>query len=388
MSILTIEAQKQLTELTEEQKTSIRTRIGIRAAIYPFIVENGFIYFLRGEELVCVKLQEKNGVFVLLFENQIIEFDCSTGNCFIFSFTRNCLEYFSVGEHYLNATRNMLYPFLYNLLIQKRINKVSGRPISSLRVFFTQNKVVGHLERAGSSTLKRPDNCLSLYEIICGIKEFMFEQFTASFMRGLNFFQPVVQKSKQSQRPLSVAGKYGVGMFLTTSFDRKKIPYFGIISMILMRLSVCSGKKMTGTFTQTVAMKFIHRLFDSTHQILCPTSTQNQIGLRKETNEMNTLFCAFRMKGILEIEGFKSIPDCLQKMNQKVQERKDSLKRKHDERFEEYGRLEEEKRQRQASIQEFRDGIKRVKTDFQETRQYQVYLDEICEESHSKKQRI
>jgi hypothetical protein len=380
MSILTIEAQKQLTELTEEQRTSIRTRIGIRVAIYPFIVENGFIYFLRGEELVCVKLQEKNGVFVLLFENQIIEFDCSTGNCFIFSFTRNCLEYFSVGEHYLNTTRNLLYPFLYNLLIQKRINKVSGRPISSLRVFFTQNKVVGHLERAGSSTLNRPDNCLSLYEMICGIKEFMFEQFTASFMRGLNFFQPVVQKSKQSQSPLSVAGKYGVGMFLTASFDWKKLPRYAMISMLMMRLSVCSGKKMTGTFTQTVAMKFIHKLFDSTHRILCPTSTQNPIGLINNTDEMENLIQNYRMKGILEIEGFKSIPDCLQEMNQIIQKRKDSLKRNHDERFKEYGRLEEEKLQREASIQEFRDGIKRVKTDFQKTIQNQMVLDEICEE--------
>jgi hypothetical protein len=185
--MLTSEAQKHLDNLSELDRNSILTWIGNRPPINPFVVHLGYMYFFKGERLVCVELQEQNGVFVMWFDDQIIEFDLASGNCFIVSFYRNCLEYFSVGDHYQNATQNGLFCFLYKLLIKERINRIGGRTIRSMRFFFTPNCVVGHLERAGGSNLKVPTHCLSLHEMILGIKQFMMARFNSSFMRAHSF---------------------------------------------------------------------------------------------------------------------------------------------------------------------------------------------------------
>lgn len=71
-----------------------------------------------------------------------------------------------------------------------------------------------------------------------------------------------------------------------------------------------------------------------------------------------------------------------------LQDRDEACEKRRREEFEEYRRLEEEKRQREASIQEFRNGIKKVKTEFQEARTIGCVLNEICEGSPQKKQRF
>lgn len=332
MSILTSEAQKHLDNMSELDLNSILEWIGNQPPINPFVVYNGYIYFFRGERLVCVKLQETNGVFVLWFDNQIIEFDRTTGNCFIVDFSRSRLEYFCIGHHYLNATPRVLCCFLYRLLTQQRINRVGGRTIHSLRIFFTPTKVVGHIECAGMSTLRPPTDCLSLHEMICGIKQFLMAQISSFFLRRLFLQQlPVLG---QTRRLSSVAGNYALRMFYNTTFDR--IPQsVAMISTLFLRL--CPFDSITRTNQTRILMGFLRNISDSPifGRILL-NFTQNPIGLRQETGGIDNLLRSYRLKSKLDSGGFPhSIRDCVQDMSAIVDQRKAS----YEMRFEEQMRL-------------------------------------------------
>jgi len=386
MSISTLEAQKHLDNLSELDRNSILTWIGNRPPINPFVVHLGYMYFFKGERLVCVKLEEINGVFVMWFDSQIIEFDLASGNCLIVSFSRNCLEYFSVGNHYQNATPNGLFCFLYKLLIQERINRNGGRTIRSMRFFFTPNCVVGHLERAGGSNLKVPNDCLSIHEMILGIKQFMMARFNSSFMRTHSFFRPAIQDVQRTQCPLSDSGRYGVGLFLQTQFGR--LPSFSMISLLMKRL-IPNHLMIGGTFQKCVAMGFLRTMSSSIFPSICMNFTQNPIGLRQAIPLMDQLFDDCRLKTRLVSNSFpSSISECVQNMMAELQVRNEACEKRQREESEEHRRLEEEKRQREASIQEFRNGIKKVKTEFQEARTLGRELDEICDDSSSKKMKI
>lgn len=387
MSKSTSKDQQYLDNMSELYRNSILTGIGNQPPINPFVVYLGYMYFLKDETLVCVKLQEQNGVFVLWFDNQIIEFDRATGNCFIVSFSRNCLEYFSVGDHYQNATQNGLLCFLFKLLSQEIINRIGRRTIRSIRFFFTPNCVVGHLERAGGSNLKVPNDCLSIHEMILGIKQFMMARFNSSFMRMPNFFLPAIQNVQRTQCQLSDSGRYGVGLFLQTQF-RRRFPSFSMISLLMMKL-IPKNLMCGGVFQKCVAMKFLRTMFSSICPMICMNFTQNPIGFREAISLMVELFDDYRLKTRLISNGFpRSISDCVKNMMTELQVRDKACEKRRREEFEEYRRLEEEKRQREASIQEFRNGIKKVKTEFQEARTIGRELDEICDDSSSKKMKI
>jgi hypothetical protein len=387
MSISTLEAQKHLDNMSELNKNSILTMIGNRPLINPFVVYCIYIYFIKCEKLVCVELQEQNGVFFLWFDNQYIEFDRMSGNCFIVNFSRNYWEYFSVGDHYQNGNPNVLHCFLYKLLIQERINRVSGRTIRSIRFHFTPNCVVGHLERAGGSTLKVPNDCLSIHEMICGIKQFMMAQITSSFMRLPNFFLRAIQDVQRAQCSLSVSGKYGVGMFLQTQFD-KRLPAFGMMSKLMMKLFVGFPEK--GYFEKSVATGFLRYMSSSILPRLCMDFTKNPIRFRDAIPELNDLFDSYHLKTRLVSNcGFPiSISSCVKDMMDALRERDESCEERRRKELEEYCRIEEEKRQIEASIQEFRNGLKEVDTEFQKTKRRVNELNKICEDSPKKKPKL
>ena len=94
MPILTAQAQQHLDGLSEEQIRLIQTQVGNRPVINKFIVKNGIIYFLWNIILVCVSLQEENGIYQLWFNRQLIEFDIRTGKCVIIDLGKSRLEYF------------------------------------------------------------------------------------------------------------------------------------------------------------------------------------------------------------------------------------------------------------------------------------------------------
>lgn len=377
MSISTSEAQKHLDDMSKLDLNSILEWIGNQPPINQFVVYNGYIYFFKGERLVCVKLQEQNGVFVMWFDGQIIEFDHTTGNCFIVNFSQNCLEYFSVGNHYQNATPNGLFCFLYKLLIQERINRISGRTIRSIRFFFTPNSVVGHLERAGGSNLKIPNDCLSIHKMIIGIKQFMMARFNSSFMRTHSFFRPAIQDVQPTQCPLSYSGKYGVGLFLGTTSGRR-LPPFSMISLLMTRL-IPNHLMIGGTFQKCVANLFLEYMYSSILPRLCMTFTQNPIGLREAIQLMDKLFEDYRLKTRLVSNGFpRSITNCVQNMMAELKVRDEACEELRRKEFEEYRCREEEKLQRNQSIQEFREEIARIKAEVSQTQKNICILNEFA----------
>jgi hypothetical protein len=381
LKMLTQKAQEHLDRMSELEKTLIRTRVEPQPPINPFIVDDKWIYFLKNNTLVCVELKEQNGVFVLWFDNQIIEFDRTTGNCIIFSSSENFWEYFSVDCHYVNMTQKMLCAFLYKLLTKQQINRMHGRTIRSLRFFFTPNCVVGHLERAGGTALKVPENSLSLHEMICGIKNFMMARFISLFMRPPNFFLSAVQRS---QSPFSVAGKYGIGLFLQSEFNRR-LPAFGMISTLMKKLFV--GLPETGIFNNRVAMGFLKIMFDSIIREILLTFSLNPIGFRQAIAKMNELLASYRFSNAkLVLGGFPcSITDCVEKMSDALQGREKACEKRRREEFDEYDRLEKEKRRREEAMQEFRNGIDEAKSDLKKIRQLADRLDKICNDSPRKK---
>ena len=363
--------------MSELDRNSILEWIGNQPQINKFVVYNGYIYFFRGERLVCVKLQETNGVFVLWFDGQIIEFDHTTGNCFIVNFSRNCLEYFSVGNHYQNATPNGLFCFLYKLLIQERINRISGRTIRSIRFFFTPNSVVGHLERAGGSNLKVPSDCLSIHEMIRGINEFLMARFNSCFMRADCFFIPTIKDVQRNQGPLSVAGQYGVGFFLRTMFGRR-LPSFPMISLLMTRL-IPNHLMIGGTFQKCVANLFLEYMYSSILPRLCMDFTQKPIGFREAIQLMDKLFKDYRLQTRLVSNGFpRSITNCVQNMMAELKVRDEACEERRRKEFEEYRRREEEKLQRNQSIQEFREEIARIKAEVSQTQKNICILNEFA----------
>lgn len=382
--MLPLKEQKHLDNMSELYRNSILNLLRNRPPINPFVVHLGYMYFFKGKRLVCVKLQEQNKVFVLWFNGQIIEFDRTTGNCFIVSFSRNCLEYFSFGDHCQNATPNGLFCFLYKLLIQERINRIGGRTIRSIRFFFTPNWVVGHLERAGASTLKVPTDCLSLHEMILNIKQFMMARFNSSFMKTLNFFRPSIQNVQRTQCPLSDSGRYGVGLFLQTKFGRR-LPSFSMISLLMMRL-IPNHLMIGGTFQKRIAMEFLRSMSSWIFSTVCGDFTQNPIGVRQAIPLMDNLFNACCWKTRLFSNGFpSSISDCVQNMMVELKVRDKAGQKRRREEFEEFRRLEEEKRQRKASIQEFQNGMNEIMYNFHEAITHKRNLNEICDGSSSKK---
>jgi hypothetical protein len=318
MSISTSEAQEHLDKMSESNMNSIRELIRNRPPINPYVFCIGYLYFFKGEMLVGVKINEQNGVFVLLFDKQIIKFDRKSGNCIIVSFSGNCFEYFCIGHHYLNATPMVLCGFLYRLLTRQRIDRVGGRSIHSLRFFFTLTGVFGHIERTGASTLIPPTNSLSLHEMICFIKEFLMVGIRSSFLRS-RFLQqlPVLG---QHQFPHTVAGNYSIRLFYCSTFDRRTFPSVGMISILAMRLF--QFDQITRTNQNRIEMRFLEKMFGSILKRILLTFTQNPIGLRQATDQIDNLLASYRMRARLGSSGLPtSITDCVQNMSLMVDRR-------------------------------------------------------------------
>ena len=143
--MLTLKAKKHLDGMSEFEKELIFARIRNIPPINPFVVDNGYMYFIKDKTLVCVEIQETNGVFVLWFDNQIIEFDRTTRNCFIVSFSRKCLEYVCIGNNY--RTEKSLQGFFYKILNGEKIHRIGGNTFHSFKLFFTPTSVFGQIER-------------------------------------------------------------------------------------------------------------------------------------------------------------------------------------------------------------------------------------------------
>lgn len=385
--ILILKVKGHLYELSESTKKSIRTRIGNCPKINPFVVDDGYMYFLVDEELVCVELQETNGVFVLWFDGQIIEFNRSTGDCFIFSFSRNCLEYFSIGDHYENVnSQKGLYGFLYKLLIQEKISRYNKENIYSIRFFFTSNGVIGQIEKTGVNNSKPPNNCVSLHRMLCDIRTFVMNQFSTSFMR-----LPIIgqlQCSRQTQLSyLSSDKKHGLRLFYSSTFDRR----FKSIHMILTlmeRLFTMPNHLMI-RFQKNVMTGFLKKMFEVIISRICLKFIQNPLGFREATDKIDDLLSIYSVRSNLVVNREpSSISTSVGEMLKIIKKRNRDTEQRRKEYFDELERIQRERIQREASVKEYRNGIEQLNAEFKKTIDCEYQLERFLEDSPHKKPRL
>ena len=377
-SLLQLKAEQHLNKMSAPQRASIRTRVGNRPAIYPYIVQGEWMYFLQNDELDCVSLKQENGVYHFWLNGRIIEIDCTTGKVFIVDFDRNCLEYFFVHDFFQTALPNTRYSLLYRLLIRERIDRIDRRSVRSLRIFFTTREVVGQIERAGQSSLKSPLCCLSIHEMIRGIKQFIADRVSACFIRSpcSNIFRTALLTNQvQSQRP-SVDGFYGMGLFLTGVFP-KPLPSFAMISLIMRRF--VGNDSMTGLCETRIAHGFLRMMNRSLFSMMSKNFIENPNGFQK-TDEMDYLLDSCPKRTNLRSSGFpdRSIAGCVSNMIAMNQGRDQFCEKRRDEWFAEQYRLEKEEQRKKQSIQEFRGGIASIEDEMSKTQKNKCILDEFA----------
>ena len=383
MPIVTAKAQQHLDNLSEPQRTSIRTQIGNRAAMYPFITENGFIYFLQNGHLVCVSLQEENGVYRFWFNGRFIEFDSMSGNCFIVDFDKNCLEYFCIDGFFQNATMNARESFLYRLLLKERLNRVDRKTIRSLRIFFTMREVDGQIERAGQSSLIPPPDRLSIHGMVRGIKIFIADRLSSCFMSPLRpniFRNALLANNVPAQRP-PVDERYGIGLSFNSTFRRPSLA-LGMMSEIMRRF--VGKQKMTRVFLKRIANGFLRKMSDSLSSNVGMKFIENPIGFRQASGPMDQLLESCVKRTNLKSSGFpRNVSHCVSDMFAMDQCHTQLLNERRDEWFKEQHRLEQEKLQAELqnkrSREEFQEGIASIKEEVSQAQKRRCVLDEFAD---------
>ncbi len=377
-SLLQLKAGEHLNGMSEMQIDSIRTRVGNRPAIYPFIVQGGWMYFLQNGELDCVSLQQENGVYHFWRNGRIIEIDCTTGKVFIVDFHKNCLEYFCVDNFFQSALLNTRRYLLYRLLIQERIDRIDRKSIRSLRIFFTTSRVFGQIERAGQFSLKSPLGCLSIHGMVRGIKRFITDRVSACFMRShcSNIFRTALLTNHVPFERPSVDQLYGIGLFLTVEFQ-KPLPSFAMISLIMRRF--VGNDSMRGVFRKQIARGFLRMMNGSLSSMMSKMFIENPVGFKK-TDEMDDLLDSCPKKTTLQSSGFpaRSIAGCVSDMIAMDQGRVELCEKRRHDCFAEQRRLEQEEQRKKQSILEFRGGIARIKVEVSQTQKRKCILDEFA----------
>ena len=374
-SLLQFKAEEHLKEMSAIQRDSIRTGVGNRRAIYRFLVRGKWMYFLQNGELYCVSLQKENGVHHFWFNGRIIEINCMTGKVFIVDFDKNCFEYFCVDDFFQTALPNTCCSLLYRLLIRERIDM---RSVRSLRIFFTMREVVGQIERAGQSSLKSPLGCLSIHEMIRGIKQFIADRVSACFIRSpcSNIFRTALLTNHvQSQRP-SADKVYGMGLFLTGEFQ-KPLPSLAMISLIMRRF--VGNDSMTGLCGTRIARGFLRMMNGYLFSMMSKNFIENPNGFRK-TDEMDYLLDSCPKRTKLRSSGFpdRSIAGCVSDMIAMNQVRDEFCKKRRDEWFAEQYRLEQEEQLKKQSIRKFREGIESIEDEVYQTQKRRCILVEFA----------
>lgn len=394
----TIISNKHLGNLPQEQKRSICQKIERRAnmTMYPFFVDvnKKFLYFLQNGELVCVSLEEENGVYHFWFDNRIMQFNIETGDCIIIDFNRNCIEYFCVSNFFQSAIPNTRYFFIYRLLMQEKIGCLNGDKVSSLCIYFNPDRVFGHIQRIGKPSLKTPSGCLSIHEMIGDIKGFVTKMCSSYFMSNRigyeNFFRKALLENRvlQSQRP-SVAGHYGVRMFLMSMFEQ--LPFFGMMSELMHRFVGKSilGVYMNGTSPKWLAKTFFERMCDSIFLKMIQMFIRDPIHLLKATDTIKELIrsCSSIIK--LESPGLPTtIHNCVSVMLKQNNSRLQVLDEDRKKRFDEAVRKEREelqcKREREGELQKkhlrqvFKQEIKGIQEEVSQVNDRICKLDEFA----------
>lgn len=258
-----------------------------------------------------------------------------------------------------------------------------------MRFFFKEKNVIGYIEKTGGKLLKSPNGCLSLQEMICGIHKFFHAQLTASLMKLPSFRQlKFIQQTQCST--LSNAEKYGLRLFYSSSFDRR-FNSIHMIWVIVMKLLTIPSHLMNRNFQNNVMTGFSKKMFDSILSRICLTFIQNPNGLRPATDMIDDLLSYYSVKSKLEVREEKTtITAYVGKMIEIATKRNQDTNQRRDEYFNELDRIQRERIQREASIQEYRTGMVGLNAIVGDTIVRRKRLEEFCEvdSPHKKKQRL
>jgi hypothetical protein len=383
-SLLQLKAEEHLQRMSDAKRTLIRAQIGNRAAMYPFIVEGEWMYFLQNDELVCVSLQQENGGYYFQFNGQIIKIDSATGECFIVDFDKNCLEYFCVDDFFqkcsLKKIMNTCYSLLYRLLIRERIDRIDRRSVRSLRILFTMHGPLAQIEKAGQFSLKSPRGCLSIDGMIQGMILFSSRRLLSCFMSPLHpsiFRAALLANNVPQQRP-SVDGLYGIKLLF--HFRRPSFT-FGMIFKIMLK--IFDEQKMTGVFLKWIANGFLTKMSRSHSSNVSMKFIENPIGLRQAVKPMDKLLALSSKRTNINFSNFPdcSIADCVSEIIGREEEQFKRCKKRRDDWFAEQCRLEQEeyfeKNRKRQSRQELHQGIGFINDEALQTQKRTCILDEF-----------
>lgn len=368
MSILSLDARKHLGKLSEEEKTSILTKIRNRAALYLFTIENGFIYFLKDDQLVCVNLHEENGMYRLWFNSRFIQINCETGECFIVDFDKNCLEYFCVYDFFQTATMNTHYSFLHKLLINLEINRINKGILRSLRIFFTTSEVFGQIGKVGQFSLIPPSDCLSIHEMVRGIKQFLVDRFLSCFILSScsNIFRIALSTTNHVPSPQRPSSNefYGIRLFRNSMNER--LPSFGMICKIMSRF--VGELFMKGPFLKKIIDSFMRYIIGIISSKMSLKFIENPNGFQEASTKMNELIGSSWKKTDLKAQ-FNSIDVCVSYMVSTEEERQARLKRQRDKICAEESRkateayLQQRRKEMEKSIRDVHKAIAEIDAD-------------------------
>lgn len=356
-----------LLNMSPEAIELIRRRISIRPSIYPYIVKNEVLYFLRNTELHCVSLQKENEVYRFFFNGRFIKINCLTGKCFIVDSNRNCFEYFCIDDFFQTARQNTQYSLLYRLLIRERFDKYKRRSVHSVSIFFTPIEVVGQIERAGQSSLKSPLGCLSIHEMFKGIELFIDNRVSACFMRSSNLFRTAIWRNPMPSQTPSVDQIYGKRLFLNSKIKRRSFAMIYLIMQKFLRTNL-----MKGAFKNQVAKNFLARMIRSLSSMM-----SNEFLKFQKTDQLDKLINSCQAKISLKSDHTNSIDECVSDMIEKNHRRAGLIKQRRVDWFDEQHHHEQEEHQKKRAFQVFQEGLAGIEVDVSQARKGRCILDEF-----------
>ena len=244
--------------------------------------------------------------------------------------------------------------------MQEKIGCLNGHKVSSLCFYFNikKNETSGHVQNIGKKSIKSPSDCLSINEIIQGMKEFLHKMVSLYFMKHRigcgNFFRTAISENHVSpqQRQPSVGGFY-IMQILFTMFN-KELPLFGFIHEIMHRLiekPIPRGQCMNGPYTKSFAKSFFVLMRDSFFKKIIQMFLRDPIHLRDAIDKIKELIqscsCIIKFKS----HGLpNTINDCVSAMLEQNKLRLESLDQVRKKRFEGYVYQEKEEQNKQKKI--------------------------------------
>ena len=254
-----------------------------------FLKYGYFIYFIHDDSLSCVKINYdyQTGIFDLLFDGRIINFNRNTGYIVIVDLVNNSHTFLCVGDFFKNPTGKLLLldAFLYSLIIQSTIQKCNGRRICNLKMFLEPQKMIIQIQHHGRERLDIPSDCISFGDLIRDIRLFFWIQWVSSLVSSFNKYKHLVviqRKLLRLKKKESFRNPQSIQMLYYGGYLNFPLPNISIIGVLF-------GKFLTKNVHEIVIMRWVETMF---HDIFCRVIRSffmNFGKFKKSTDLMNKL---------------------------------------------------------------------------------------------------